>query len=222
MATSSLQPLGSTTDTSGSQSLPLAIAGFLANFKGRTRVHAESDLSCFLRWCQGADLSPLAGGRGDLELYLRWMQSERRFKPSTVSRRLSVVAGFYRTCVIDGLSNNHPPNTSAAPVSRPNRPPWGCPTCSSRRCSAAPATPTTPTTSPWWPCSGCSAYASSKPPDATSRTSMRSMDTACSASTEKATRLSSHRSHPPWPEPLTEPETNVVPDPSCVAAPARA
>jgi len=34
-----------------------------------------------------------------LELYLRWMQEIRRFKPSTVSRRFSVTAGFYRTCV---------------------------------------------------------------------------------------------------------------------------
>jgi hypothetical protein len=31
------------------------------------------------------------------------MQEIRRFKPSTVSRRFSVAAGFYRTCVIDGL-----------------------------------------------------------------------------------------------------------------------
>jgi hypothetical protein len=31
------------------------------------------------------------------------MQEVRRFKPSTVSRRFSVTAGFYRTCVIDGV-----------------------------------------------------------------------------------------------------------------------
>jgi len=31
------------------------------------------------------------------------MQEIRHFKPSTVSRRFSVVAGFYKTCVIDGL-----------------------------------------------------------------------------------------------------------------------
>ena len=39
-----------------------------------------------------------------VELYVRWMQEVRRFKPSTVSRRLSVVVGFYRTCVIDGAA----------------------------------------------------------------------------------------------------------------------
>jgi hypothetical protein len=31
------------------------------------------------------------------------LQEIRRFKPSTVSRRFSVTAGFYRTCVLDGL-----------------------------------------------------------------------------------------------------------------------
>jgi site-specific recombinase XerD len=36
------------------------------------------------------------------------MQEIRRFKPSTVSRRFSVVAGFYRTCVTDGLMQHSP------------------------------------------------------------------------------------------------------------------
>jgi len=40
-------------------------------------------------------------------------------KPSTVSRRLSVVAGFYRTCVIDGVLEHSP----ADYVRRPSVPP---------------------------------------------------------------------------------------------------
>jgi integrase/recombinase XerD len=36
------------------------------------------------------------------------MQEIRRFKPSTVSRRFSVTAGFYRTCVLDGLLQHSP------------------------------------------------------------------------------------------------------------------
>ena len=36
------------------------------------------------------------------------MQEFCRFRPSTVSRRFSVVAGFYRTCVIDGLMQHSP------------------------------------------------------------------------------------------------------------------
>jgi hypothetical protein len=36
------------------------------------------------------------------------MQEIRRFKPSTVSRRFSVTAGFYRTCVLDGIIEHSP------------------------------------------------------------------------------------------------------------------
>jgi integrase/recombinase XerD len=43
------------------------------------------------------------------------MQEIRRFKPSTVSRRFSVTAGFYRTCVLDGIIEHSP----AEHVSRP-------------------------------------------------------------------------------------------------------
>jgi integrase/recombinase XerD len=46
------------------------------------------------------------------------MQEIRRFKPSTVSRRSSMAAGFYRTCVIDGLLEHSP----AEHVRRPSVP----------------------------------------------------------------------------------------------------
>ena len=36
------------------------------------------------------------------------MQEIRRFKPSTVSRRFSVVAGFYRTCAADSILQHSP------------------------------------------------------------------------------------------------------------------
>jgi integrase/recombinase XerD len=83
--------------------LRLAVAAYLARFKGSSREHTESDLRCYLSWCAERGLDPLAAQRPHLELYIRWMQEIRRFKPSTVSRRFSVTAGFYRTCVIDGL-----------------------------------------------------------------------------------------------------------------------
>jgi integrase/recombinase XerD len=36
------------------------------------------------------------------------VQETRRYKPSTVSRRTSVLAGFYPTCVIDGVLEHSP------------------------------------------------------------------------------------------------------------------
>ena len=99
--------------------LRLAVAAYLARFKGASREHTESDLRCYLTWCAGHGLDPLAARRPHLELYIRWMQEIRRFKPSTVSRRFSVTAGFYRTCVIDGLLEHSP----AEHVRRPSVPP---------------------------------------------------------------------------------------------------
>jgi integrase/recombinase XerD len=65
-------------------------------------------LRCYLAWCAERGLDPLAAQRPHLELYIRWMQEIRRFKPSTVSRRFSVTAGLYRTCVLDGILEHSP------------------------------------------------------------------------------------------------------------------
>src|SRR6201995_1249134 len=98
--------------------LRLAVAAYLARFKGTSRKRTESDLRCYLTWCAERGLDPLAAKRPHLELYIRWMQEIRRFKPSTVSRRFSVVAGFYRTCALDGILQHSP----AEHVRRPSVP----------------------------------------------------------------------------------------------------
>ena len=88
--------------------LRLAVAAYLARFKGSSREHTESDLRCYLTWCAERALDPMSVQRAHLELYVRWMQETRRFKPSTISRRFSVTAGFYRTCAIDGVLEHSP------------------------------------------------------------------------------------------------------------------
>jgi site-specific recombinase XerD len=88
--------------------LRLAVAAYLARFKGQSRIHTESDLRGYLVWCEQRGLDPLAASRPHVELYIRWLQEVRRYRPSTVSRRISVVAGFYRTCVIDGVLEHSP------------------------------------------------------------------------------------------------------------------
>jgi integrase/recombinase XerD len=98
--------------------LRVAVAAYLARYKGLSRAHTDSDLQVFLRWCGERDLDPLAARRVDVELFVRWLQKARRFKPSTVSRRLSVVICFYRTCVIDAVLDYSP----AAYVRRPSVP----------------------------------------------------------------------------------------------------
>ena len=96
-----------------------AVAAYLARYRGQTRVHTESDLRAFLVWCRERGVPPLQASRAHIELYVRWMQEVRHFQPSTVSRRVSVVVGFYRTCVIDQVL----PQSPADYVRRPNVPP---------------------------------------------------------------------------------------------------
>lgn len=98
--------------------LRLAVAGYLARYRGETRRHAESDLRVYLTWCAEHGLDPLAAKRPHVELFVRWMQETRRYAASTVSRRMSVVGGFYRTCVIDEILEHSP----ADYVRRPNVP----------------------------------------------------------------------------------------------------
>jgi hypothetical protein len=73
--------------------LRIAAAAYLVRYKGTSQMHTESDLRIYLGWCAEHDLDPLEARRVDVELYVRWPQEMRRFRPSTVSRRLSVVAG---------------------------------------------------------------------------------------------------------------------------------
>ncbi|MEV7630571.1 tyrosine-type recombinase/integrase [Actinoplanes sp. NPDC089786] len=88
--------------------LHAAVAAYLGRYRGESRVHTGSDLKAFLTWCAGQELAPLNLGRAEVERYVRWLQEVRRLQPSTVSRRLSVVVGFYRVCVIDQILAHSP------------------------------------------------------------------------------------------------------------------
>ena len=100
--------MAATASFAQSRELDLAAVAHLSRYRGTSREHTESDLRVFFDCCHDRHLAPLMAQRHDLELFLRWLQDVRRFKPSTVSRRLSVVAGFYRTCVIDGVLEHSP------------------------------------------------------------------------------------------------------------------
>jgi site-specific recombinase XerD len=105
--------------------LRLAMAAYLARFAGSSREHTGSDLRCYIAWCAERGLDPLAARRPHLELYIRWMQEIRHYKPSTVSRRFSVVAGFYRTCVIDNILEHSPAEHVRRPAVPPESPTLG-------------------------------------------------------------------------------------------------
>jgi integrase/recombinase XerD len=91
-------------------------AAYRARFTGSSREHTDSDLRYHLAWCAGRGLDPLAAQRPHLELYIRWMQEIRRFKPSTVSRRFPVAAGFYRTSALDSVLKHSPAEHARRPA----------------------------------------------------------------------------------------------------------
>lgn len=62
------------------------------------------------------------------------MQEAGRYKPSTVSPRLCVVAGFYRTCVIDGVLDSSPADYVRRPRVSSESPTLGLNHLQSRPC----------------------------------------------------------------------------------------
>jgi hypothetical protein len=58
-------------------------SGSARRFKGQSGVHNESDLRAYLHWCVERGLDPLAATRLHIELYVRWMQEQRRYAAST-------------------------------------------------------------------------------------------------------------------------------------------
>lgn len=91
----------------------LAVAGFLARYGEPTRTGYAYDLKCFLRWCADAGLPVFHATRAHLEVYARML--EDRYARSTVRRRLSTMAGFYKFAAIDGFV----PADPAAHLRRP-------------------------------------------------------------------------------------------------------
>ena len=112
--------------------LRAAVSAYLGRYRGDSRLHTESDLRIFLTWCTEQDLEPLSAARADIERYVRWLQDVRQFQPSTVSRRLSVVVGFYRVCVIDAILAHSPADYVRRPVCHQSHRPSDLDTCSSR------------------------------------------------------------------------------------------
>ena len=92
----------------------LALAGFLAGYRGLTRDAYALDLRQFTTWCRGRSLGLFAVRRADIEGFARNLEARGRAR-ATVTRRLSTIAGFYRYAVEEELLASSP----AAHVRRP-------------------------------------------------------------------------------------------------------
>lgn len=112
----------------GDAVLRLAIAADLARYKGLSREHTECDLRAFLDWTREHGLDPSrSAGLTHIELYLRWMQEVRRYKPATVSRAALDRVGFlpdlrHRRCARTLTRRARAP-TTCPPVTDPGSQP---------------------------------------------------------------------------------------------------
>jgi len=92
----------------------LALAGFLAGYRGLTREAYALDLRQFTSWCRARSLRLFAVRRADIEGFACDLEARGRAR-TTVTRRLCTIAGFYKYAVEEELLEHSP----AAHVRRP-------------------------------------------------------------------------------------------------------
>ena len=92
----------------------LALAGFLAGYRGLTREAYTLDLRQFTTWCRTRSLNLFAVRRAGIEGFARDLEARGRAR-ATVTRRLCTIAGFYNCAVEEELLEHSP----AAHVRRP-------------------------------------------------------------------------------------------------------
>jgi integrase/recombinase XerD len=92
----------------------LAVASFLARYREPTLTAYTQDLKTFLGWCRTYDRELVRISRGELEMYVRYLEG-CGYASATVARRFGTVATFYKYAVIDGVI----PADPATAVTRP-------------------------------------------------------------------------------------------------------
>jgi site-specific recombinase XerD len=92
----------------------VALAGFLAGYRGLTREAYALDLRQFTSWCRARSVALFAVRRADIEGFARELEAMGRAR-ATVTRRLSTIAGFCKYAVEEELLDRSP----AAHVRRP-------------------------------------------------------------------------------------------------------
>ena len=114
----------------------LALAGYLAGYRGLTRDAYALDLRQLTSWCRTRSVVLFAVRRADIEGFARDLETRGRAR-ATVTRRLSTIAGFYKYAVEEELLDHPRPRTSGGRgwIMSPMPPPWTA--TNSARC--------------WWP-----------------------------------------------------------------------
>ncbi|MGN6172754.1 MAG: site-specific integrase [Streptosporangiaceae bacterium] len=123
----------------------LALAGFLAGYRGLTRDAYALDLRQFTTWCRARSQNLFAVRRADIESFARELEARGRAR-ATVTRRLCTIAGFYRYAVEEELLEHSPAAHVRRPRSTTSLTPSGWIVTSSARCWSPPASACRPST----------------------------------------------------------------------------
>jgi site-specific recombinase XerD len=83
---------------------------YLNQYKGNTQAAYIRDLADYFRFCRGinAPNGIIAAGRSVIETYMADMDGRRGLTPSTMSRRLSTIAGYYKYAASEELIDRNP------------------------------------------------------------------------------------------------------------------
>jgi integrase/recombinase XerD len=103
----------------------LALAGFLAGYRGLTREAYTLDLRQFTTWCRARSLNLFAVRRADIESFARDLEALGRAR-ATVTRRPCTIAGLYKYAVEEELLEHPRPPMSGGrgSTTSPTPPRW--------------------------------------------------------------------------------------------------
>ena len=89
------------------ESEQLALAGYLAGYRGSTREAYALDLRQFAVWCANHERRLFEVHRVDIEFFRRELEARGRAR-ATIARRLCTIASFYRYAEEEGLIAHSP------------------------------------------------------------------------------------------------------------------
>ena len=129
----------------------LALAGYLAGYRGLTREAYALDLRQFTTWCRARSLALFAVRRADIESFARDLEAKGRAR-ATVTGGCPPSRDSTNTRSRKSSWTTHPPRTSAVRewTTSPTPPPWTA--TSSALCSSRPDSGRRLNTR-WSPCS---------------------------------------------------------------------
>lgn len=88
--------------------IELSVKGFLLGYDGPTRSGYATQLRLWRQWLLDHDMDLFDARRVHVELYARELGEVHGRKASTINHKLSVMAAFYKWCVVENVAEHNP------------------------------------------------------------------------------------------------------------------